>query len=288
MGTKECDAGRAEIPGLRRFTTGPRPRWARGPRPRQDIREQNSIDGRLVPTIRAAGRSPQGSHLAGGNLDPPRLRARRAASRDRPPDAPSCARSTRTSQSLCVGPRCRSNFGRPHRSLQRQRPSWNGTHSSDAVGGARLASGRGQRTDRKVGRDRFGGRSRRPGGRLVLAGARDRFGVRTDALMRIAENEVVFGRPADATRTYQAVARSIAESPSRPARDPRRRPDRQPDRLRPVRRRPRLDRPLRQPGEPADRPLGRRRIPGPPRPGRLGPGVDRAGILARAAVAPLS
>ncbi len=37
--------------------------------------------------------------------------------------------------------------------------------------------------------------------------------VRTDALLKIAENEVIFGRHDDATRTYQAVARTISEVP---------------------------------------------------------------------------
>ena len=38
--------------------------------------------------------------------------------------------------------------------------------------------------------------------------------VRVDGLMRIAENEVVSGRSAEATRTYQEAARSIAEVPN--------------------------------------------------------------------------
>ncbi len=37
--------------------------------------------------------------------------------------------------------------------------------------------------------------------------------VRTDAYLKIAENDVIFGRPADATRNYQEAARSIAEVP---------------------------------------------------------------------------
>lgn len=38
--------------------------------------------------------------------------------------------------------------------------------------------------------------------------------VRTDALLKIAENEILFSRPDDATRTYQAVARTISEVPT--------------------------------------------------------------------------
>ncbi len=37
--------------------------------------------------------------------------------------------------------------------------------------------------------------------------------VRTDAYLKIAENDIIFGRPADATRNYQAAATSIAEVP---------------------------------------------------------------------------
>ncbi|HWE38732.1 MAG TPA: hypothetical protein VG406_19445 [Isosphaeraceae bacterium] len=37
--------------------------------------------------------------------------------------------------------------------------------------------------------------------------------VRTDAYLKIAENDIIFGRPGDATKNYQAAARSIAEVP---------------------------------------------------------------------------
>lgn len=37
--------------------------------------------------------------------------------------------------------------------------------------------------------------------------------VRTDALLKIAENQVIFGRPTDATATYERVARTISEVP---------------------------------------------------------------------------
>ena len=42
--------------------------------------------------------------------------------------------------------------------------------------------------------------------------------VRTDALLKVAENQVIFGQPDAATRTYQEIARTISEVPTR---DPR-------------------------------------------------------------------
>lgn len=42
--------------------------------------------------------------------------------------------------------------------------------------------------------------------------------VRTDALLKVAENQAIFGQPAAATKTYQEIARTISEVPTR---DPR-------------------------------------------------------------------